>query len=93
MSEKKRRALGFWSRHAVRVAALVLIAAAVLSAGAFGLKSLFSTDGKTTRLGFEDIGQLATQAAYCTEVKVAEKSAELWGPDHPLYPEQVHLQL
>ena len=79
MSEKKRRALGFWSRHAVRVAALVLIAAAVLSAGAFGLKSLFSTDGKTTRLGFEDIGQLATQAAYCTEVKVAEKSAELWG--------------
>lgn len=46
MSEKKRRALGFWSRHAVRVAALVLIAAAVLSAGAFGLKSLFSTDGQ-----------------------------------------------
>ena len=79
MSEKKRRALGFWSRHAVRLAALVLIAAAVLSAGVFGLKSLFSTDGKTTRLGFEDIGQLATQAAYCTEVKVAEKSAELWG--------------
>ena len=79
MSEKKRRAIGFWSWHAVRVAALVLIAAAVLSAGAFGLKSLFSTDGKTTRLGYEDIGQLATQAAYCTEVKVAEKSAELWG--------------
>ena len=79
MSEKKRWAIGFWSRHAVRVAALALIAAAVLSAGAFGLKSLFSTDGKTTRLGFEDIGQLATQAAYCTEVKVAEKSAELWG--------------
>ena len=79
MSEKKRWAIGFWSRHTVRVAALVLIAAAVLSAGAFGLKSLFATDGKTTRLGFEDIGQLATQAAYCTEVKVAEKSAELWG--------------
>lgn len=79
MSEKKRWAIGFWSRHAVRVAVLALIAAAVLSAGAFGLKSLFSTDGKTTHLGFEDIGQLATQAAYCTEVKVAEKSAELWG--------------
>ena len=83
MSEKKRWAIGFWSRHAVRVAALALIAAAVLSAGVFGLKSLFATDSKTIRLGFEDIGELATQSARCREVQVTKKSTELWGVKVP----------
>ena len=30
-------------------------------------------------LGFEDIGELATQAAYCTEVNVTEGARELFG--------------
>ena len=34
---------------------------------------------KLTRLGFEDIGELATQAAYCTEVNVTEGARELFG--------------
>ena len=36
-------------------------------------------ENKTTRIGFEDIGELATQVAYCTEVNVLEASRDLFG--------------
>ena len=46
---------------------------------AVGLSSYFSTDGKTTKLGFEDIGELATQSATCTSVRVEDKDRTLLG--------------
>ena len=48
-----------------------------------GLKSVFFTESNITKLGFEDIGELATQVAYCTEVNVTEASQELWGVKIP----------
>ena len=54
-----------------------------MAAVAVGLRSVFTTDGKSTKLGFEDIGELATQSAYCTEVEVAEDSRELFGISIP----------
>lgn len=46
---------------------------------ALGITRFFSTESKTTKIGFEDIGELATQAAYCTEVNVTEGSRNLFG--------------
>ena len=57
--------------------ALVAVLAVGIGAGYFG--STIIHDGKTTKLGFEDIGELATQAAYCTEVNVTEGARELFG--------------
>lgn len=37
------------------------------------------SESKTTKIGFEDIGEMATQSAYCTEVNVTEDAKELYG--------------
>lgn len=58
---------------------LILLALVVM----LGIRDVFSTDGKTTKLGFEDIGELATQSAYCTEVQVTDSSQELFGINIP----------
>lgn len=58
---------------------LILLALVVM----LGIRDVFSTDGKTTKLGFEDIGELATQSAYCTEVQVTDPSRELFGINIP----------
>ncbi len=58
---------------------VILLAAAV----SLGAKTVLSADGRTARLGFEDIGELATQSAYCTEVEVTEASRELLGVTIP----------
>lgn len=42
------------------------------------------TDSETAKIGFEDIGELATQSAYCTEVNVTEAARELFGVEIPL---------
>ena len=55
----------------------------VLIAGILGFRSLTSSNSKATKLGFENIGELATQVAYCTEVNVTEDSQNLWGIEIP----------
>lgn len=55
----------------------VLAAAVVLGGIGFGVSSQLTRQSKTTRFGFEDIGELATQAAYCTEVSVIEADQKL----------------
>ncbi len=51
----------------------------ILAAVAAGVKSVIFSESKTTKIGFEDIGELATQSAYCTEVNVTEAARELFG--------------
>lgn len=58
---------------------MVVIAAVVLVLLVLGVRKYVSVESKTTKIGFEDIGELATQAAYCTEVNVTEAARELWG--------------
>ncbi len=62
-------------------AGLLLLAAiaAVILAFWAGSSNSLSTEAKTTKIGFEDIGELATQEAYCTEVNVMEGSREIFG--------------
>ena len=61
------------------VIAIILIAVLAV----IGHRVLISHDSKTTKIGFENIGQLATQSAYCTEVNVTDASRELWGAKIP----------
>lgn len=60
---------------------IVIVLAIVV--GTIGVSKMLSFDNKTTKLGFENIGELATQTAYCTEVNVTETSRELFGVEIP----------
>ena len=60
-------------------AAGIAVVAVVIAAVAIGLRSTHSSEHQATRIGFEYIGELATQSAYCTEVNVTEASRELFG--------------
>ncbi len=48
-----------------------------------GFRKYISSQNKITKIGFENIGELATQSAYCTEVNVTEAAKELWGIEIP----------
>ena len=63
---------------------LILLVAAVSVSCTIGLTSGFSTDTKVTKLGFEDIGELATQAAYCSVIINIDDPRKIWGVDVPL---------
>ena len=75
---KQRRGPGFLRYIPVKIILTIAILAAVFGAGV-GVRSVLVSGNKLTRLGFEDIGELATQAAYCTEVNVTEGARELFG--------------
>lgn len=75
-----------WQRTSLRVRIgffAVIVCAAVLIILALGMKNALETDGKTTKLGFEDIGVLETQVTHTTQVKVMEASRELFGHQIP----------
>lgn len=63
------------------VGSVVLVVLTVLLT--LGLNSVFRHDEKPTHLGFEDIGELATQAAYLTIVEDIDASRELFGVKIP----------
>lgn len=88
MSENERKKKEKWGRVLLKtrltryvIAALLIVL--ILAGAAIGLKSLISSESKTTKLGFENIGELATQSANCTEVNVTDASRELWGVKIP----------
>lgn len=51
--------------------------------GIIGIKKSFFTESKTTKLGFEDIGELATESCVMTEIDVVDKSRKLYGVNVP----------
>ena len=81
-SRRRRLRIRFPLRLAVWVALLAAVAALV-GAGLHASGVIGSHSSKTTRLGFEDIGEMATQAAYTTQVNVTEGSRVLWGVTIP----------
>ena len=82
--EKKSCFAEFLAKYLTKKAVAVILTIAAESAiGAIGLRSHLNSEVKTTKLGFEDIGELATQAAYSTQVNVTEKGRELFGVTIP----------
>ena len=79
---RRRLRIRFPFRLAVWVVLLAAVAALV-GAGLHASGVIGSHSSKTTRLGFEDIGEMATQAVYTTQVNVTEGSRVLWGVTIP----------
>lgn len=67
------------SKKAINIIIVVVICSVVLGGIGLGLRTYFSVQSKTTKLKFEDIGELATQVAYTTNVNVENKDQKfLW---------------
>ena len=83
MEKKKQKGsklLKYWlSKTAVKIILVIIVLLVIV----LGVGKYFMTESKTTKIGFEDIGELATQSAYCTEVNVTEAARELFGVEIP----------
>ena len=70
----------------IKLVIILLLVLAVI-AGIAGLRKgsgqPAESESKTTRIGFENIGQMVTQAAYCTEMNVTKDSRKLFGMTIP----------
>lgn len=69
----------FFNTKVMGVLVIILLVALI----ALGLYIKFNLDDKSTKVGFEDIGELATQESICTEVEVTDDPRELFGFDIP----------
>lgn len=79
MEKQGHGKLGFLRKFlTTKVVAGILIAIVVII-GALGLKKAVEPENKTIKIGFEDIGKLATQSAYCTKVNVTKDPRKLFG--------------
>lgn len=68
-----------------KIKMMAIILGTLLIGVAFGwlVTSHLTTETKTTKIGFEDIGELDTQVAYCTVVDVIDDPRELFGVEIP----------
>lgn len=86
MAQKKTTKKGissFLSGNITRKVLLVIVVILLLCGVILGVKKFMSSESKTTKLRLEDIGELVTQSAYCTEVNVTDASRKLFGVDIP----------
>lgn len=81
--EKNKKGLSIAKVYLSKQILIILCIVAVVLVAWFGTRKVVSIDNKTTKLGFENIGELATQEAYCTEVNVTDESKQLFGIDIP----------
>ena len=64
---------------------IIAVTAIIVATCTFGLTNGFSSNGTVTKMGFENIGELATQAAYCTVLNDIDDPREFfWGGEIPL---------
>ena len=75
---KNSKVSRFVSRNFGTILKLAILIAIVAAIGV-GVRVINVSESKTTKIGFEDIGEMATQSAYCTEVNVTEDAIELYG--------------
>ena len=81
--EKREGGSGFFKLYLMQKAVKIILIITVIVILFIGVSRYFLTENRTTKLGFEDIGELATQTAYCTEVNVTEAARELFGMTIP----------
>ena len=65
-----------------KVIAMIVVCTAIMFV-ILGVGNKFYMASKTTKLKFENIGELATQCAYCTEINVIEEARELFKIEIP----------
>lgn len=80
---RKRRHFHLPKSPLLRKLLVIAIVAAIIAIALSLVRPTLFTDQKTTKLGFENIGELATQSAYCSPVGVIEGDRELFGISIP----------
>jgi len=81
-SKKKKivtNLLGLLNKQIIKIVLIIL----VLFVAIIGIKKSFFTESKTTKLGFEDIGELAIESCVMTEIDVVDKSRKFYGVNVP----------
>ena len=73
----------FFRRYLTKIAIIVIAIVLVVGAVIIGYKRFASSESKTTKIGFENIGELATQSAYCTEINTTDDSRKIFGVTIP----------
>ena len=73
----------YFASKAVRTIISIVLIVLVVAGVTAGVKKYAESETKTTKIGFEDIGELATQVAYSTEVNVTDASRKLFGMTIP----------
>lgn len=82
-TSRNSRKISFIKQYFKSKLIIGIIIVLVIIAVVIGLQKFVFSESKTTKIGFEDLGELATQAAYCTEVNVTDASRKLFGVDIP----------
>ena len=78
ISQKEIKKSNFFKKYLVKKVKWVVLILAIILVVLIGIRTVISFDNKTTKIGFEDIGEFATQAAYCTELNVIDDSKKLF---------------
>lgn len=65
------------------IAFLILVIALAVTVAVLAYKVTHKTESKAISLGFQDIGELATQSAYCTEVSKNDNDKKWFGHSLP----------
>ncbi len=88
MAEKEKKPNRLWAviKNTIPIKGLLFLAV-VIAVLTVSLKTGFGTThfnkNSTIKMGFEDIGELATQSAYCRQINVTSDVRTLFGMDIP----------
>ena len=80
---KKGSVLQFLKKYLTKKIVMILVIILLIVGILIGIRSVITSESKTTKIGFEDIGELATQSAYCTAVNVTDDWRKLFGMKIP----------
>ena len=76
--------VGFCVRHSFHPAMVLAVLGLCVVLLGMSIVSVTVVTSRTVRLGLKDMGELATQAGYFTNVQVLEDSKQLFGHNVPL---------
>lgn len=83
VQKKESKAARRIKKFIIKKMKIPFIILVVILVVAIGVRSKIYFDNKTTKIGFEDIGEFATQSAYCTELSLIDDSRNLYGVSIP----------
>lgn len=83
MNQQEQHSPTHMIRGLKNIVLLVLVVILAIAVAGLGYKVSHTTETKTTKLGFDDIGEFATQSAYCTEVSATANARKLFGHNLP----------
>ena len=81
--EKDTKKSNLFKKYIIKKGKWGILILVVILAALIGVRSVIYFDNKTTKIGFEDIGEFATQDAYCTELSIIDNSRTLLGVSIP----------